>query len=105
MRTAARRSTRRHRASRGSRVIVRSDGTMSLEQRRQEREEAKLLVLGKRGSSLAVEWGPRQSGKPVNPPPLLVYLLGEVCVRAGLLVKGGSVQCSPDLTLAIEWER
>ncbi|KAJ1206112.1 hypothetical protein NDU88_001521 [Pleurodeles waltl] len=37
-------STRRHRAGCGSRVIVRSDGTLSLERRRQEREEAPLLV-------------------------------------------------------------
>ncbi|KAJ1112926.1 hypothetical protein NDU88_001187 [Pleurodeles waltl] len=44
VRTVVRRSTRRHRAGRGSRLIVRSDGTLSLEQRRQEREEAKLLV-------------------------------------------------------------
>ncbi|KAJ1181701.1 hypothetical protein NDU88_006903 [Pleurodeles waltl] len=42
--TAVRRSTRCHCASQGSRVIVRSDGTLSLERRRQEREEAKLLV-------------------------------------------------------------
>ncbi|KAJ1157645.1 hypothetical protein NDU88_010350 [Pleurodeles waltl] len=42
--TAARRSTRRSRAGQGSRVIVRTDGTLSLESRRQEREEAKLLV-------------------------------------------------------------
>ncbi|KAJ1213819.1 hypothetical protein NDU88_001450 [Pleurodeles waltl] len=42
--TAARRSTRRRRAGQGSRVIVRSDSTLSLELRRQEREEAKLLV-------------------------------------------------------------
>ncbi|KAJ1206454.1 hypothetical protein NDU88_001859 [Pleurodeles waltl] len=38
------RRNRRHRASRGNRVIVRSDGTLSLERRRQEREVAKLLV-------------------------------------------------------------
>ncbi|KAJ1123022.1 hypothetical protein NDU88_001495 [Pleurodeles waltl] len=41
---AARRSSRLRRASRRSRVIVRSDGTLSLERKRQEREEAKLLV-------------------------------------------------------------
>ncbi|KAJ1118456.1 hypothetical protein NDU88_006647 [Pleurodeles waltl] len=44
VRTAVRRSTRRHCAGYGSRVIVRSDGTLSLERKRQEREEAKLLV-------------------------------------------------------------
>ncbi|KAJ1146662.1 hypothetical protein NDU88_012926 [Pleurodeles waltl] len=42
--TAARRSTRRRRAGQGSRVIVRSVGTLSLECRRKERKEAKLLV-------------------------------------------------------------
>ncbi|KAJ1109124.1 hypothetical protein NDU88_006489 [Pleurodeles waltl] len=42
--TAARRSTRRHRAGQGSRVIVRLDGTLSLERRRQKCEEDKLLV-------------------------------------------------------------
>ncbi|KAJ1100111.1 hypothetical protein NDU88_005200 [Pleurodeles waltl] len=44
VRNAERRSTRCHCASRGSRVTVRSDGTLSLERRRQERKEAKLLV-------------------------------------------------------------
>ncbi|KAJ1216822.1 hypothetical protein NDU88_004421 [Pleurodeles waltl] len=44
VRTAARRSTRRHCAGRGSRVIVCSDGTLSLEWRRQECEEDKLLL-------------------------------------------------------------
>ncbi|KAJ1125986.1 hypothetical protein NDU88_004399 [Pleurodeles waltl] len=42
--TAVRKSTRSHRAGRGSRVIVRSDGTLGLERQREEREEAKLLV-------------------------------------------------------------
>ncbi|KAJ1209513.1 hypothetical protein NDU88_004891 [Pleurodeles waltl] len=42
--TAARRSTRRCRACQRSRVIVRTDGTLSLDRQRQEREEAKLLV-------------------------------------------------------------
>ncbi|KAJ1099060.1 hypothetical protein NDU88_004164 [Pleurodeles waltl] len=42
--TAACRSTRRRCVGQGSRVFVRSDGTLSLERRRQEREEAKLLV-------------------------------------------------------------
>ncbi|KAJ1143790.1 hypothetical protein NDU88_010094 [Pleurodeles waltl] len=42
--TEVHRSTRRHRAGRGSRVIVRSDGILSLERWRQESEEAKLLV-------------------------------------------------------------
>ncbi|KAJ1107054.1 hypothetical protein NDU88_004451 [Pleurodeles waltl] len=41
---AARRSTRRRCAGQGSRVIVCSDSTLSLECQRQEREEAKLLV-------------------------------------------------------------
>ncbi|KAJ1218784.1 hypothetical protein NDU88_006358 [Pleurodeles waltl] len=44
VRTAAPRSTRLHRAGCGSEVIVRSDGTLNLERRRQEREEAELLV-------------------------------------------------------------
>ncbi|KAJ1210735.1 hypothetical protein NDU88_006097 [Pleurodeles waltl] len=42
--TAARRSTRRHRAGRGSRMIVHLERTLSLERHRQEQEEAKLLV-------------------------------------------------------------
>ncbi|KAJ1217858.1 hypothetical protein NDU88_005445 [Pleurodeles waltl] len=42
--TAACRTTRRRRAGQGSRVIVRADGTLSLERERQERVEAKLLV-------------------------------------------------------------
>ncbi|KAJ1091296.1 hypothetical protein NDU88_004423 [Pleurodeles waltl] len=44
VRTAACRSTRRHRTDCGNRVIVPPDGTLSLERRRQEHEEAKLLV-------------------------------------------------------------
>ncbi|KAJ1092933.1 hypothetical protein NDU88_006043 [Pleurodeles waltl] len=48
--TAARRSTRLHRAGRGSRVIVCSDGTLSLEHRIQEQEEAELLVQKRSGS-------------------------------------------------------
>ncbi|KAJ1202370.1 hypothetical protein NDU88_006170 [Pleurodeles waltl] len=42
--TAVHRRSRRHCAGRGSQVIVCSDGTLSLERRRQEHEEAKLLV-------------------------------------------------------------
>ncbi|KAJ1217660.1 hypothetical protein NDU88_005253 [Pleurodeles waltl] len=42
--TVACRSTRRCRAGQGGRVIVRSDGTLSLEHRRREQEKAKLLV-------------------------------------------------------------
>ncbi|KAJ1102297.1 hypothetical protein NDU88_007349 [Pleurodeles waltl] len=41
--TAARRRIHRRHAGQESRVIVRSDGTLSLEHRRQERKEAKLL--------------------------------------------------------------
>ncbi|KAJ1191666.1 hypothetical protein NDU88_000982 [Pleurodeles waltl] len=41
---AAHRSTRHHCAGRGSRVIVRSDRTLSLERQRQERKEDKLFV-------------------------------------------------------------
>ncbi|KAJ1214571.1 hypothetical protein NDU88_002189 [Pleurodeles waltl] len=71
---------------------MRSDGTLSLERRRQEREEAKLLVLRKRGSRLAFEWGLQQCVKSVNATPrLLVYLLREVCVLAGRLARGGRV--------------
>ncbi|KAJ1158228.1 hypothetical protein NDU88_010922 [Pleurodeles waltl] len=44
VRTAVHRSTRRHRTGRGSRVIVCLSGTLTLERKRQEREEAKLLV-------------------------------------------------------------
>ncbi|KAJ1192522.1 hypothetical protein NDU88_001829 [Pleurodeles waltl] len=44
VRAVAHRSTRCHCAGRGNRVIVRSDGTLSLERRRQEHEEAKLLL-------------------------------------------------------------
>ncbi|KAJ1116163.1 hypothetical protein NDU88_004382 [Pleurodeles waltl] len=38
------RITRRRRATRGAKVIVRSDDTLNLDRRRQEREEARLLV-------------------------------------------------------------
>ncbi|KAJ1185445.1 hypothetical protein NDU88_002237 [Pleurodeles waltl] len=83
VRTAARRSTRRHRAGCGSRVLVCSDSTLSLERRRQEREEAKLRIplchkwfdskrgsrgAGDAGSGLVVGLGPFQSGGPVIPP-------------------------------------
>ncbi|KAJ1213711.1 hypothetical protein NDU88_001343 [Pleurodeles waltl] len=44
VRTVAHGSTRCHCAGRGSRVIVRSDGTLSLKRRRQKREEAKTVV-------------------------------------------------------------
>ncbi|KAJ1217514.1 hypothetical protein NDU88_005108 [Pleurodeles waltl] len=73
VRTAARRSTRCHRAGRGSRVIVRSDGTLSLERRRQEREEAKLLVqtvtseASSRSGSPCVPSGLSPKGRPRSP--------------------------------------
>ncbi|KAJ1126173.1 hypothetical protein NDU88_004581 [Pleurodeles waltl] len=73
VRTAARRSTRRHHAGRGSRVIVRSDGTLSLEWRRQEREEAKLLVqtvtseASLRSRSPVLRVVCLQKGKPRSP--------------------------------------
>ncbi|KAJ1098233.1 hypothetical protein NDU88_003349 [Pleurodeles waltl] len=51
---------------------------------------ADLRVLGMRGSGLADGLEPWQSGEPVN-PPLLVHLLGTVCVRARRLVSAGSV--------------
>ncbi|KAJ1173909.1 hypothetical protein NDU88_005733 [Pleurodeles waltl] len=41
---ALRRTTRRRRATRSAKVMVRSDGPLSLDKRRQEREEARLLV-------------------------------------------------------------
>ncbi|KAJ1187484.1 hypothetical protein NDU88_004260 [Pleurodeles waltl] len=42
--TTARRNNRRHCTDCGGRVIARPDGTLILDRRRQEREEAKLLV-------------------------------------------------------------
>ncbi|KAJ1199755.1 hypothetical protein NDU88_003588 [Pleurodeles waltl] len=57
--TAAHRSTRRQCAGQGSRVIVRSDGTLNLERRRQEQEEAKLLV------QTVTSEASSQSGSPV----------------------------------------
>ncbi|KAJ1207793.1 hypothetical protein NDU88_003183 [Pleurodeles waltl] len=39
-----RRTSRRRRATRNARVIVHSDGTLSMDRRRREREEARRLV-------------------------------------------------------------
>ncbi|KAJ1079749.1 hypothetical protein NDU88_000003 [Pleurodeles waltl] len=41
--SALRRTSRRRRATRGTKVIVRSDGTLTLDRRHREREEARLL--------------------------------------------------------------
>ncbi|KAJ1193947.1 hypothetical protein NDU88_003242 [Pleurodeles waltl] len=71
--TAACRSTRRHCAGRGSRVIVHSDGTLSLDRRRQEREEAKLLV-----QTVTLEASSR-SGSP--------------CVTEGIKLSGVHAPC------------
>ncbi|KAJ1173875.1 hypothetical protein NDU88_005700 [Pleurodeles waltl] len=42
--TTQRKSRRQHHASQDTKVIVRPDGTLSLEQHRQEQEEARMLV-------------------------------------------------------------
>ncbi|KAJ1184265.1 hypothetical protein NDU88_001073 [Pleurodeles waltl] len=53
-----RRTSRRRRATQSARVIVRPDGTLSVDRRCQEREEARLLVR-----SVTTEVSPR-SGSP-----------------------------------------
>ncbi|KAJ1186709.1 hypothetical protein NDU88_003490 [Pleurodeles waltl] len=56
--SSLRRTTGRCHATRGAKVMVRSDGTLSLDGRRQEREEARFLV-----QSVTAEVSPR-SGSP-----------------------------------------
>ncbi|KAJ1129677.1 hypothetical protein NDU88_008043 [Pleurodeles waltl] len=61
-------------------------------------------VLGKWGSGLAFEWGLQQCGESVNPPSIVSLFVGGKCV-CGLDDWREVAECSPDRTLAIEWER
>ncbi|KAJ1093109.1 hypothetical protein NDU88_006218 [Pleurodeles waltl] len=72
LQSALRRTTRRCRATRGAKVIVRPDGTLSLDRGRQVREKAKLLVrsvtaeVSPRSGSLREDGGLTQDSDSTN---------------------------------------
>ncbi|KAJ1132962.1 hypothetical protein NDU88_011263 [Pleurodeles waltl] len=60
--SALSRTTRRRRATRSAKVIVRKDGTLSLDRRRQEQEEARLLVRSVTAEVSPGSGSPREDG-------------------------------------------
>ncbi|KAJ1119340.1 hypothetical protein NDU88_007526 [Pleurodeles waltl] len=56
------RTSRRRRATRNSRVIVRSDGTLSMDRRHREREEARRLVQSVTAEISSRSGSPRGDG-------------------------------------------
>ncbi|KAJ1115762.1 hypothetical protein NDU88_003984 [Pleurodeles waltl] len=73
-------TSRRCRATRSARVVVASDGTLSMDGRRRERKEARRLV-----QSVTAEWSSRSGSHRVGTKPHMTAMLCSVMENLHLL--------------------